>query len=129
MSTNVLSKIPSAQTVVTTTELAVFSTPVLATGPGNMGIWISGDVQITPGTGTTAVTIRGRFGVGITGFNFDSTPAIPVTAGVPTNIPYNFFDTSQASSEVGGLNYSVTVQQTGASANGTVNGGHVGVEI
>lgn len=123
-----LTQIAAAQTITTTTELVVAVVTVLS-GSGDVGIWFSGDVKLTTGAGTTAVTIRLRQGNGISGTIIDSTAALPIGAAVTTQAPFNLFDTSQWSSQAGGGVYSLTVQQTGATGNGTVNGGHLGVEI
>lgn len=126
MSTVSLAKIASAQTVVTTTELVIGTVTVL-TGVGSAGVWFSGDVQITPGAGTTALTFRLRQ-TNLTGAIVDNTAAVPVTASVATQVPFNLYDLTNAPEQAGGQLYVLTVQQTGATGNGTVNGGHLGVE-
>jgi len=129
MATNLLALIAGSQTVTTTTEKVVATTAALSMGPGQQGIWFSGDVEITPGTGTTAVTVKLRAGTSISGTQVDTTAAVPVTAGTATQIPYNLLDLTTEAEQAGGQQYVITVTQTGATANGTVNGGHLGVEI
>lgn len=132
MATGQLNRIPAAAgAIANTAETAVFTTPALQNGTGSAGTWVSGDIQITPGTGTTAVTLRCRYGGGTGGALVDSVaaPVIPVSAGVATSIPFNFFDTSNTNEVQGGVQYTLTIQQTGGTATGSVNGGHMGMEV
>ena len=129
MATNLLALIAGSQTVTTTTEKVVYTTPAISMGPGQQGIWVSGDVQITPGTATTSVTVKLRAGTSISSPQVDATAAVPVTAGTATQVPYNLFDLTTEAEQAGGQQYVITVTQAAATANGTVNGGHVGVEI
>lgn len=128
MSTQELSLITSAQSVPTTTETVIATSNAIQYGPGQQGAWISGDIRITPGAAATAVTIRCRY-TSLAGNNVDSSTVVPVTAAVATDIPYNFFDTSTIPEAPGGSVYVITVQQTAATGNGTVNGGHLGIEV
>ncbi len=123
-----LAKIASAQTIVTTAETVVYTTPAVVTGLGDAGVWFSGDIQLTYGAGTTAVTFRLR-ATNVSGAIVDSTAAIPVTASATSQLPFNFFDLSNLTNQQGGQVYVITVQQTGATGNATVNGGHVGIEV
>lgn len=130
MATNQLNKIPAAANViVAATEVAVFQAPASLAGSGSAGTWISGDLQVVPGTGTTAMTIRCRYGSGITGATVDANIVVPVSAGVTNSIAFNFFDTTNANEQAGGVIYTLTAQQTGGSANGSVNSGHMGIEV
>lgn len=111
-------------------ETAVITVGPVATGAGSIGVWISGDLQITPGTGTTAMSIRCRRGAGTGGASVDGTTIVlPASAGVNNSFPFNFYDTSNVPEQAGGVQYTITAQATGGTANGTVNSGHVGVEV
>lgn len=116
-------QVTTSQTITTTTEKALLVTTPMNDGiPGAMQpIRIAGTVNITPGTGTTAVVIRVRQGNGITGTVVGSALTHTVTAGNAIQLAYSAEDTSSWLTQAGGGSYSVTVQQTGASGNGTVN--------
>jgi hypothetical protein len=110
----------SAVTVPTTTET------VLATlGPFNenmagefaQGVACDGNINLTAGTGATAVTMRIRRG-GLTGTLIGVASVQTVTAGNVVNIPIAELDPTLVQV---GVTYVVTLQQTAASANGTVN--------
>lgn len=103
--------------VVTTNEtVALVSSPVSQSVDGE-AVSIEGRVSLLTGTGTTAVTLRIREGNGITGTVVGET--IPVTVGAAINQPIPFGFTYNPAS-IAGMVYSVTVQQTAASANGNV---------
>lgn len=110
----------SAVNVPTTTET------VLATiGPFNenegadwsQGITFDGNINLTPGTATTSATVRIRRG-GLTGTLIGVAQSQGVTAAVPANIPIAELDPTLIQV---GVSYVVTIQQTAATANGTVN--------
>lgn len=90
-------------------------------GAGAQGILIYGYVMITPGTGTTTVTIRVRVGGSLTGTQL-SGPAIAVTAGVQTIIPFWAVDPTPLTTPNYATTYMITAQQTGATGNGTIGG-------
>jgi hypothetical protein len=110
----------SAVSVPTTTET------VLATiGPFNenqvtpsQGIAFDGNINLLAGTGATAATVRVRQGTGITGALVGVAQVQTVTAGNTVNIPIAELDPTLVQV---GAQYSVTVQQTAATGNGTVN--------
>ena len=110
----------SAVNVPTTTE-----TVIATIGPFNenlpadwsQGIAFDGNINMTIGTAGTAVTTRVRRG-GLTGTLIGSAQAQTVAAGNTVNIPIAELDPTLIQV---GVSYSVTVQQTAATANGTVN--------
>jgi hypothetical protein len=107
----------SAQPVTTTTETVVLTLPAVSTnGPGDT-VSIQGIVDMTYGTGTTAVTVRVRRGTGITGTLVGTADPWNVTAG---NTSEQTFAVEDTPGEVAGQAYVVTVQQTAATANGSV---------
>lgn len=106
-------------TLTTTSETAIVTTPSPdeRIGPA-LGVLVSGFVNVTPGTGTTAVVVKVRAGSGITGTTLQSTTHTVIAAD-PQNIAIEYFDNS-GTIPVG--QYTVTVTQTGASANGSAYG-------
>jgi|KBSSwiStaDraftv2_1062776.scaffolds.fasta_scaffold1358516_2 hypothetical protein len=110
----------SAVTLVTTAETAVVTvTPFNTSSPGGEGVSISGSLNITTGTATTAVVIRVRQGSGVAGTVVGAALTYTIGAAVSATIPYDVLDTTALSAT--GQQYTVTAQQTAASANGTVN--------
>ena len=74
-------------------------------------------INMTPGTGTTQINARVRHGNGVAGAVIGPGGlADDTTAGIQVEIP---IDTQDLVGDLVG--YSITVQQTGATANGTVN--------
>lgn len=128
MSTAILAKIAGAQTVVTTAETVIYTSPALAVGIAALGIWFSGDVQATWGAGAASVTIRLR-ATNVSGAIIDTTVAQPVTAAASSQVPFNLLDLSEIAAQPGGQVYVITVQIGAATGNTTVNGGHIGVEV
>lgn len=103
--------------VTTTTETIALTTAAISTpGPGT-NVSIQGIIEMTYGTGTTAVTVRVRRGTTITGTLVGEGNAYTVAAG---NTSEQTFSVEDTPGEVAGQAYVVTVQQTGATANGTV---------
>lgn len=110
----------SAVNVPTTTE-----TIIATIGPFNenqvapaQGIAFDGNINMTIGTAGTAVTVRVRQGALVTGTLVGVAQAQTVTAGNTVNIPIAELDPTLVQV---GAQYVVTVQQTAATANGTVN--------
>lgn len=78
-------------------------------------ICIDGTANFTPGTGATSVAVSLA---DETGTAVGTTQNIGVTAGVPLNISFTFADQrGQTTNHV----YTLSLQQTAATANGTVN--------
>jgi hypothetical protein len=109
-------------------ETALISTPVLQGAlPGAFGqpvvapqpVKVSGVLNITAGTGTTAVVIRVRQGVGTGGAVVGAAQTVTLAAGNSASVPFSIEDTTGALEA--GTAYTVTVSQTGATAAGTVN--------
>ena len=107
----------------TNAETAVFTTPVLPSqGQGLAAVSISGYVNITAGTGTTAVVVRVRQGSGVTGTIVSALAASDsLAAGAVESIPFGVTDTSTYLESGTGGQYTITVQQTGGTGNGTTN--------
>lgn len=113
-------QIAAAQTIVTTTELDCGTVSLGGRNVGTgEGLVISGCVNVTQGTNGTAVTVRVRKGEGIAGTVVGQALVSPLAAAAAGSIPFHAIDSAPADN----ASYSVTVQLTAATANGTVNGG------
>ena len=108
-----------ATTVTTTTEtVGATIGPFNINDPGGQGILLEGILSITAGTGTTSVTCRLRQGTGITGTVVGNAVSQTVTAGNTYLLSPMALDTTLSATN---QQYVITVQQTGATANGTIN--------
>jgi hypothetical protein len=86
-------------------------------GPKNL---ISGSLNITPGTSTTAIVVKCRQGANtVAGTQVSLSKTVGVTAAVPVEIPFNFDDLSGVFADA----YTITVTQTAGTVAGTVNVG------
>lgn len=106
-------------TVTTTTE-AVAATVVVPSVPrANVRVQIKGWAQITTGGSTTALTIRVRRGSTITDTLIGEANAeqVKAAAGSTEELSIMLEDTP---GEVANQSYVVTLQQTGAAANGSI---------
>lgn len=104
--------------VVTTTETVALVTPGVSTTFASDTIEIEGKINLTAGTGTTAAVFRCRRGNGITGTVVGVAETDTLAAAASETHPFEFTDNP---GDVAGQVYSLTVQQTAATANGTVN--------
>lgn len=112
--------------VVTTTETVALVTPPVSTTWGGDQIDVEGEINITAGTGTTACVLRIRRGNGITGTVVRAADTDTIAAGSSESFLLQGIDTP---GDVAGQVYSLTVQQTAATANGTINGASVAVTV
>lgn len=104
-------------TLTTTTETVVATISGVNT-PRRTTVTIKGWAQLTSGTGTTAVTPRIRRGTTISGTLVDEANAITIGAAAGTTEEYEI--TAQDENiDLAGGSYVLTLQQTGASGNGT----------
>lgn len=107
-------------TLTTTTETIVATSVALSLPSGNAKAVIRGRVAVTPGTGTTSVTLSIYRGTAIVGGNLvgaQNPIAGSFTVGSTAVFDVEFTDVL---SMVGGAQYCLSVKQTGASGNGTV---------
>lgn len=109
----------SATPVVTTAETAAAtSTAFSVNDPGGQGVRVSGAVNVTTGVGCTGLTIRvcrgGAAGGPLVG------NALPVTIGASASVSVPF-DVVDPQLQAQAQQYTVTVQQAGATGNATVN--------
>lgn len=105
--------------IVTTAETVALVTSRVSTTYESDPINIEGMVNVTGGTGTTACVIRIRRGNGTTGTVVRAADTDSIAAGNTESFPIQGVDTP---GDVAGQVYSLTVQQTAATGNGTVNG-------
>lgn len=103
--------------VVTTTETVALVTPPVSTTFAGDQIDIEGKVNMLAGTGTTACVLRIRRGNGITGTVVGVAETDTLAAGSSESFPLQAVDTP---GDVAGQVYSLTIQQTAATGNGTV---------
>lgn len=109
----------SAVTIPTTTETVIATLgPFNENQLGGQGVALDGGINLTVGTGATLATVRVRKGIDITGTLIGVAQSTTVTAGAAVSLPICELDPTLVQV---GVTYVVTVQQTAASANGTVN--------
>lgn len=109
--------VTSAVTVTTTSETIVATSLAFSTRGPNEQVSIKGWVQMTLGTNTTGLTLRIRRGTTTSGTLVGVATPETVIAGNTGDFDINVVDTP---GDVAGQQYVMTVQQTGASANGSV---------
>jgi hypothetical protein len=101
-------------------ETVIYTTPAIQTGQGDGLVGITGTVNLTAGTGTTAVVIRIRQG-SLTGPVVGVSPVHTLAAGASANISFGATDSTPFTEAAGGGVYVVTAQQTGGTGAGTTN--------
>lgn len=105
-------------TITTTTETQGVTVGGVSTARGGQTITLMGTVVVDSGTGTTAVTPRIRRGSDQSGTVVHDAVAQETTAG---NAETWFIQAVDAPGDVAGQEYELTVEQTGATADGTIN--------
>lgn len=111
----------TADTPIVTTTETVAATVVVPAVPGpGARIKLTGFAQVTAGTATTALTMRIRRGTDATGTLVGEGNPIQggVAAGSTSEVVLEVTDTPAG--EVAQQSYVVTVQQTAATANGSI---------
>lgn len=117
--------VASNTTLVTTAEaVAATSAAKDIENPGGQGTRISGIVNVTTGAATTAVVVRVRED-SLTGNVIGEALTHTIGAAVSATIPFDALDTSLTDDN---KVYVVTVTQTAATGNGTVNHAVINVE-
>lgn len=98
-------------------SVVITSPPVNINNPGGQGMEVSGVINVSTGTGTTAVVVKCHQGVGTSGTAVGPAGGVSHTIAAATNgqIAYSFLDTTTNAT---GQQYTVTVTQTGGTANG-----------
>lgn len=114
-------------TLVTTAETVVGVATNLPTSGDDVaqnGVRISGVLNVTAGTGTTAVVVKVRRTNAVTGTQVGTSLTVTLAAAAVANIPFDVVDGPPGTLD----DYCVTVTQTGATGNGTVNVASITVE-
>jgi hypothetical protein len=111
--------------VVTTAETAAVVSDPLTGSTDGAKYTISGVINITAGTATTAVVIRVRRGNGVAGTLVGETEPHTLAAGAQANIPYGVTDFPGA---VGSQQYTASVVQTAATGNGAINNAYITIQ-
>lgn len=110
----------TTDTTVTTTSETVATSSGPATVPrATVNVCVLAWAQLTTGTNTTAVTPRIRRGSGTTGTVVGDAVAITIGAAAGSNEQFQFIACEERS-KVETVEYAFTLQQTGASANGSI---------
>lgn len=99
-------------------ESVVLTLPGITVQSGNP-VDITGAVDVTEGTTGTAVTFRLRRGGDATGTIIATYGPVTLAAASRTVVPVAWRDTQNV--DVAGQQYTLTMQQTGATVNGTAN--------
>lgn len=121
-------RVTSDQTVVTTAETVVATISNLATYKPGEPINLRGEVQMTMGTATTAITLRiRRDSVTGTVVGEGNPEQIETAAGSTEDHDYQTNDVF--SGEVANQTYVLTVQQTAATGNGSVLYAYLEAEV
>lgn len=106
---------PAAETPVINIAPLPFNPPQGAA----QGMIIRGVLNITAGTGATAVVIRCRVGQSTTTGPLVGNPlTVTLAAGASADVPFEFEDTNFVDP---GAGYTITVAETGATVAGNVN--------
>jgi hypothetical protein len=82
---------------------------------------IEANLNVTPGTTTTAIVIKCRQGIGTGGTQVGSSLTHTLAAGASGQIHCKFRDSSGVPFGPGGTAYTITITQTAGTAAGTVN--------
>ena len=99
-------------------ETPVLTLPGITTQAGQP-VDITGAVDFTQGTAGTAITLRIRRGVDATGALLATFGPVALAAAARTVVPFAWRDTQNV--DVANQSYTVTVQATAATGNGTAN--------
>lgn len=111
-------------TLVTTAETVVATLPGCSTSAAGKAIRLSGEVTVTNGAGTTALTLRIRRD-SLTGTLVHEVNAVQIETAAASTEDHDINTDDSFSSDVFNQTYVLTVQQTGATGNGTVVSGYL----
>lgn len=111
-------------TITTTTETVVATLSGINTPQGGSRIVLYGAVDLTTGLGTTAVVLRIRRGTAITDPVVGVADTDTIIGAAGSTDPYIIEETDQLG-DVNNASYVLTVQQTGATGNGTAVAGQL----
>ena len=100
------------------TETVVLTIDGVNTTDVQRQVYIHGSLVIDPGTAATAVVVKVRRGTTVAGVEVGSTETQTAAAGLKRVIP---FDAEDIPGEVANESYVVTVTETSATADGTLD--------
>jgi hypothetical protein len=115
-------------TITTTTETAVVSSGRVPTPRHTCLVLVKAWCVLTNGTGTTAVTARIRRGTNTSGTLVSEANAEQIKTAAGSTEPYTVMATEERAGQES-VEYTLTIQQTAATANGTVVAAAIEVEI
>lgn len=111
--------------LVTTAETLVLTSGAMPyNAPGGQGVLVSGTVSGATGAGTTSVQLRVYRGTSISGTQVGGTLQEASGASSFYSHDFNFLDTAPGSS----AQYTMSVQQVGATGNGTATVASIVIE-
>lgn len=119
-------QISGTPAITTSTETVILTTSGISTAQAGESVVIDGAIDVTAGTGTTAVVIKCRRGTTTAGTQVGASETDTLAAGNSEALAFTFQDTP---GDVAGQQYVITATQTGGTANGTVNGGAATVTV
>lgn len=121
MSFDYEAEVNSAQTITTTAETVVATLSGVSSRRAGQKVHLEGHVNITTGTSTTAVVLRIRQD-SLTGTVVDTVETDSLAAAAAGNPEDHFISADfPGAGELSLKTFVLTVTQTGAAANGTVN--------
>lgn len=107
-------------TITTTTETIAATITGLSTPRAGCKVQLTGTAQVTTGGSTTALTLRWRRGSTITDTVVGEANATQIDAAAGSTSDETLI-CEDTPGDVAGQTYVLTVQQTGAAANGAIN--------
>jgi hypothetical protein len=114
--------------LVTTTETTVATLSTVSTQRPGQTVCLTGHLTLTTGTNTTAMTIRVRAD-SLTGTVVGEAPVDAIEAAAGSVETHSIYVEDSAPGEVQNKTYVLTVQQAGATANGTVSAASLVAEV
>jgi len=115
-------------TLVTTAETLIITSPRVKIPTATARVLVKAQAQLTNGTGTTAVTPRIRRGPLVTDPVVGDAIAEQIKTAAGSTEPYELA-VSELVQDLDGVQYSFTLAQTAASANGTALQASIEVEV
>lgn len=115
-------------TLVTTAETVVATLTGVSTAQPGQSVGLRGKANITLGTGTTAIVSRLRRD-SVSGTVVGEVQTEQISSAAGSTEDHEIYHEDANAGEFSGRTYVMTVSQTGASANGTVNNASLECEI
>lgn len=115
-------------TVPTTTETVAITSPAVKIPVATCRVLVTAWCQLTSGAGTTTVTLRIRRGTTTGGTQIGEAIAEPLKTAAGSTEPFSIM-VVDALANAASAEYVLTVQQAGATGNGTVVQAAIDVEV